>query len=1355
MASILTKQVSDEIARIVSMHTARVLSTPGATLELEARFRIAPDDSALFNRIVDIFSTRATPSVVNVVDVVQQMGMGDVWRKSSETRVGENVARVYYTHKRNLWKHENSEYNVRLSVASEEVRDEPPRDVAERFGEREVGSTVRVKHRTSFHIMDGAVRLDATKVRMHVPGRGDQTSHEIELEVVDGRNIIGTLGALRAAIGYLLTLVQESDIPIPNSERSAVIAYISALISEREPAPLDKLFFSSLVQARDLTIRDLVYGGLVGNPKTGYTVTIKADGERRLLVFTRWGVFFALPPGRLNKISREALPDLEGTVLDGEYLPPTARKNATPEMLARHVWLAFDCLADRGRVSIRTEDHLARLRVCQNVTEALSTPRRGGEVPIPSAIMRTKVFYTLRTPQNFYMSMAKLALELPNIPYHEDGVMFTPINAPYIPTRDRSQNSNKVLTHVPDVCKWKPSEKHSIDLAITILPAASRRSGALPFDLAVTGKVGTNAFSAKDGGGSLVAWRGTRRYPFEASAESVDMTTPILDASNLPAHGTVIEFRWDAARGKIVPMRHRRDKIAPNFITVAQEVWSNIMNPIEWSTLLGRDFRQLRALHNSIKAEILENLGQRDLVVDVGSGNGGDISKWKNFSRVVGIEPDAEHRAEMARRLAEAPDAARRIEVHEGTGTHLERYVPRKYHGRADLVTFMLSLSFFFARDESGAYKDLDALARGIAAMLKEGSGEIAFLTVNGDAVVRVLRPDLAEPALPLNVRGQTRRALETNPISSPKRSPSESASPAPRPYASPRRGAVRDASPTILPRDDLNAINWDDVPGTVVRLESIGGGEPRRGKPMQVFINIPNSIVEDQTEYLVDISALVRALNRVAPGRGWHVKWHERTSSDPRAAFLPHVSDALNRMYSFGIIAQGQISSKDAEEAFSSSSEETQKMSDTDDDSQKLEIAYTFEETPLYGMVMIARPENVHVLERVRELSSALSSERDDEFAERALLAYIATTGGIVGTEDDFVGYARELIKYPLSEKIARTEDIKKWDERRGFSVDGQGEGDLSKKKDSNLSTGLPFLSYIRTDAGEIGLRVARVDKVTPPGVSLMHPSRFMKPRDGRQWVQLMFDPRARSARDIFAKCLEAEILSGDAVENIMREALSVLKSGNIEDDVVYNSLQSGYKGRKNTRRAETVSRYQGIRLENSLSNLNLPDSAHYFVAGRNGRIACEASETLRGMRMSEHDDDNKGQTRIPHGDETFDLVIALEWLHSDERISLSLNELHRILKPGGILIIGDYDTLDASHEMALSMLDVCTARVVDRTPLDVRDYRPSYFSKSDLERWVAWLTPGLSLIREEIFFQKDPRNLFTAVWRKESSLD
>jgi hypothetical protein len=417
MAFVLTDRLCATLDREIAKNIQETLGRNDVSLEIEARFRnVTPD---VFDDIVKLFSEKITPIVTRTIDTNE----GDFRRT---VQIGENGEEsVSYMQKRRLWFEDDEEFGVRIQLSREtQFGNQPPRYQNNRSGQ----VVIRDKMRTSFVLLGSRIRLDATKVRMQIDNR-DQTKYELELEVLDIRNYAG---AFRAAIGSLIQLIQQSDIPISRSEHEAVIAYIAELISDKQNPRLDLIESSQLVQSRDLKIRDMVFGGVIGNKETNYSITDKADGERKLLAFTPWGVFFAQAPKRLNKISNTDFSLLTGTILDGEYIPDESRKPGG--FSTRHVWLAFDCICNRGDKQIRQRPHFERLSVCKEVTDQPDSMVSGASYELPKATLRTKTFLVYNTVEEFFTRMAEMFLRLDTLPYENDGFMLTPTHSPYLPS---------------------------------------------------------------------------------------------------------------------------------------------------------------------------------------------------------------------------------------------------------------------------------------------------------------------------------------------------------------------------------------------------------------------------------------------------------------------------------------------------------------------------------------------------------------------------------------------------------------------------------------------------------------------------------------------------------------------------------------------------------------------------------------------------------------------------------------------------------------------------------------------------------------------------------------------------------
>ena len=97
-------------------------------------------------------------------------------------------------------------------------------------------------------------------------------------------------------------------------------------------------------------------------------------------------------------------------------------------------------------------------------------------------------------------------------------------------------------------------------------------------------------------------------------------------------------------------LREREDKETPN----SDKNINTYINAYEHKSILNRDgilgynSQLLRFSHNCIKRDILKTLNGP--LLDIGSGKGGDIRKWKHINKIYAIEPNKTRYSEMIRR---------------------------------------------------------------------------------------------------------------------------------------------------------------------------------------------------------------------------------------------------------------------------------------------------------------------------------------------------------------------------------------------------------------------------------------------------------------------------------------------------------------------------------------------------------------------------------------------------------------------------------------------------------------------------------------------------------------------------------
>lgn len=116
--------------------------------------------------------------------------------------------------------------------------------------------------------------------------------------------------------------------------------------------------------------------------------------------------------------------------------------------------------------------------------------------------------------------------------------------------------------------------------------------------------------------------------------------------------GFIVECKWDG-RNNFKPIRIRDDRTQPNNYSTAIDVWYDILNPIDLSTICGKNLITMRKFHNRVKEEMLSAyLRPGDTIIDIGSGRGGDLDKWRELGlkKVYAIEPNPINSAELKRR---------------------------------------------------------------------------------------------------------------------------------------------------------------------------------------------------------------------------------------------------------------------------------------------------------------------------------------------------------------------------------------------------------------------------------------------------------------------------------------------------------------------------------------------------------------------------------------------------------------------------------------------------------------------------------------------------------------------------------
>ena len=389
-----------------------------------------------------------------------------------------------------------------------------------------------------------------------------------------------------------------------------------------------------------------------------YTVTPKADGIQRCLFISPLGMWWIYPPNFIERI-----PDVTTTtqtfLLVGELIKGEKRTDGKQKDL----FCPFDTLY--AETDIRdSQVHADRMAIAQAVATGV-----GEGLPFEFYF---KEFYDIgRTPEDFAMAYSKAVAG--GLPFETDGAIMTPSTGSHQPMREYKPIQQRRLCVQADLCKIKPLHLLSIDFRV------------------LDGKI----------------YSGDRKKeptPFPP-ARKLRHPNPVIEYDLSPYNGRIVEFlpKLTEKGWSLVPGRIRTDKLFPNSLESAIDVWNDIHEPITEDFLLGRDFGRLFIQNNVVKRQLLDGIAETAIVIDIGSGRGGDLRKYTKGVHIVCVEPDPVNYTELQKRHANLePEQRRRFsllgcggEETEIIMEHLQPILLRHPYSPI-IVVSMLSLSFFW-----------------------------------------------------------------------------------------------------------------------------------------------------------------------------------------------------------------------------------------------------------------------------------------------------------------------------------------------------------------------------------------------------------------------------------------------------------------------------------------------------------------------------------------------------------------------------------------------------------------------------------------------------------------------------------
>ena len=551
----------------------------------------------------------------------------------------------------------------------------------------------REKNRTTFEVKK--IKIDMTEVV-----ENGNVKYEVELEIEPK-----FLKSNEALFDQLIKIINGF---MPNYEE--IIKFYNESMTSGKKIQKEDLIFGTVSRARDLKIEDITTGGILKN----YDVSVKADGEQRFLVAHKTGLWLLYPKNIITRLGD--LPDdmQENTIISGELI---SKDNIKSNIMidSEYIFVPFDAQIIRGE-SVMKKNYEQRRKMMMTVLRDKTYIKAKG---VNKLYIVMKKYFKIDSVDTFYKSMKDALNERENVIYKEDGLVITPIKSSYVTSGSSKPFNQRNLGNYPDVCKWKPVEKLTIDFLYQ-------------------SEYGENIIITKD------------KDVVDFKTKPISSKFKFINLEKLKTKsGSIVEFKPVEVKDGIVvlePDRLRPDKIFPNDYYIVENLYNLLMNPITVGTLLGENTVLMRKFHNKLKGEILTDVTKDSYLIDIGSGKGGDINKIKKFKRVLAIEPNVSYIHEMERRLKER-EMEDKVDILNARGEdtdtiveNVETFLPEDLEGKKVYISFMFSLGFFWESD-----KTLQSLAdtiNKINDVVTERDGdkcEILFITLDGKRLKLIL----------------------------------------------------------------------------------------------------------------------------------------------------------------------------------------------------------------------------------------------------------------------------------------------------------------------------------------------------------------------------------------------------------------------------------------------------------------------------------------------------------------------------------------------------------------------------------------------------------------------------------------
>lgn len=406
------------------------------------------------------------------------------------------------------------EYNLRVSYQTEQdfhTQTSIARNILSKWNDSL--KTFRCMNRTRFHhpeypifadlsIVKTSKRMNNVPVPKYTIQEADvfnnMEGYEIELEVDNTRIGPGTeyntalrlANAIRKCIRIILSGLQESNYPISYPERDGVLQTYLKLIHGPEYNAVRRVYPKDFIGPGSYTLQmeniaESAEGSTIPNIRSSYTVTDKADGERKLLYISEEGKIYLIDTNMqvIFTGAKTMEKTLFHSLVDGEHI----KYNKKGEYI--NLYAAFDVYYIQGKTvralafipEVDAEPEMKyRLPLLNKLIGLLNPvllsgqdkPGKKDDSNCTSNLIRVqcKTFYSSSENASIFDGCSKILSNVRDgiYEYNTDGLIFTPSHFPV--GGDSKTGSPGPLTKATweHSFKWKPAEFNTIDFLVSV-----------------------------------------------------------------------------------------------------------------------------------------------------------------------------------------------------------------------------------------------------------------------------------------------------------------------------------------------------------------------------------------------------------------------------------------------------------------------------------------------------------------------------------------------------------------------------------------------------------------------------------------------------------------------------------------------------------------------------------------------------------------------------------------------------------------------------------------------------------------------------------------------------------------------